>query len=149
MHQFIKGAHEVLFREARDLDAGDFSFSGRAGPQYADEAKVRLDQVLTEAGDAFGYEYDFGDSWEYASEIAEISQRPADFQGPVCLAGARACPPEDCGGAPGFFEILRLVAQPPDRDDGDDADRREWLGEYDPAQFDLKAVNRILRRMKC
>ncbi len=149
MHQFIKGAREVLFREGRNLDDGGFSFPGSAAPQYADEAKVRLDQVLTEAGDAFGYEYDFGDSWEHAIEIEEILERPADFSGPVCLAGESACPPEDCGGTPGFEDILRLFAQSRDEDDGDDAERREWVGEFDPAKFDLVAVKRILKRMKC
>ena len=149
MHQFIKGAREVLFRDAGQINDGGFSFPGSARPQFADEAKVRLDQVLPEVGDAFGYEYDFGDSWEHAIEVEEILLRPADFAGPVCLAGERACPPEDCGGVPGFEDILRLCAQPPKRDTADDAERREWLGEFDPAKFDIAAVNRILQRMKC
>ena len=147
MHQFIKGAREVLFRADGQLDDG-FNFPGRAGPQFADEAKVRLDQVLPEVGDSFGYEYDFGDSWEHAIEVEEISPRPADFAGPVCLDGGRACPPEDCGGVPGFEGILRLLAQPPKQDDANDADQREWYGEFDPAKFDIAAVNRNLRRIK-
>ena len=149
LHQFIKGAREVLFRDAGQIDDGGFRFPGRAGPQFADEAKVRLDQVLPEVGDAFGYEYDFGDGWEHAIEVGEILPRPADFAVPVCLAGERACPPEDCGGVPGFEDILRLCAQPPKRDNADEAERREWLGEFDPAKFDIAAVNGILRRMKC
>ena len=149
MHQFIKGAREVLFRVAGQIDNDGFSFPGRARPPMADEARVRLDQVLPAVGEAFGYEYDFGDSWEHAIEVGEILPRPADFKGPVCLAGERACPPEDCGGVPGFEDILRLCAKSADEDDGEDAERREWLGEFDPAKFDLAAVNRDLRRIKC
>ena len=149
MHQFIKGAREVLFRDAGEIDDGGFSFPGSAGPQFADEAKVRLDQVLPEVGDAFGYEYDFGDSWEHAIEVEEFLPRPADFKGPVCLAGDRACPPEDCGGVPGFEDILRLLKRSPKKDDGDDAERREWVGDFDPAKFDIAAENRVLRRRKC
>jgi hypothetical protein len=67
----------------------------------------------------------------------------------VCLAGERACPPEDCGGVPGYEDILRLLAQPPDQDDADDAERREWVDGFAPARFDLAAVDRDFRRIKC
>jgi hypothetical protein len=101
LHQFIKGAREVLFRASDQIDDGGFSLPGYVRPPMVDESKVRLDQVLPEVGAAFGYEYDFGDGWEHAIQVEEILPRPADFAGPVCLAGERACPPEDCGGAPG------------------------------------------------
>ena len=149
MHQFIKGAREVLFRDAGQIDDGGFSLPGYVRPPMVDEAKVRLDQVLPEVGAAFGYEYDFGDSWEHGIEVEEILPRSSDFAGPVCLAGERACPPEDCGGVPGYEDILLLLAQPRKQDDEDDAERREWFAEFDPAQFDLAAVNRELRRIKC
>jgi len=149
MHQFIKGAREVLFRAADQIDDDGFSLPGYVRPPLADEAKVRLDQVLPEVGATFGYEYDFGDGWEHAIEVEEILPRPADFTGPVCLAGERACPPEDCGGVPGYEDILRLLAQPPDRDDADDAERREWVDWFAPARFDLAAVDRDFRRIKC
>ena len=31
---------------------------------------------------------------------------------PGCVAGARACPPEDCGGPPGYDGLLRALAAP-------------------------------------
>ena len=29
---------------------------------------------------------------------------------PICIAGEGACPPDDCGGIPGFEEILATLA---------------------------------------
>jgi hypothetical protein len=61
---------------------------------------------------------------------------------PVCLAGARACPPEDCGSFAGYTDVLRVLhkAETPE-----DRQLREWVGSYDPEQFDLEAVNRRLQ----
>lgn len=31
---------------------------------------------------------------------------------PVCTDGSRACPPEDCGGACGYAELLEIIQDP-------------------------------------
>jgi hypothetical protein len=57
-----------------------------------------------------------------------------DFQlrYPRCTGGARAGPPEDCGGVDGYTEIVAGTM-------GDDT--RAWLPPgYDPAHFDPAAV---------
>ena len=33
-----------------------------------------------------------------------------------CLGGARACPPEDCGGVPGYENLQRVLADPADEE---------------------------------
>ena len=43
------------------------------------------------------YQYDFGDNWEHTIKLEKIVARAEDAQYPVCIAGKRACPPEDCG----------------------------------------------------
>ena len=56
----------------------------------------------------FTYEYDFGDSWRHTIEVEEV--RPdggEDDEWARCLDGARACPPEDCGGVDGYGRLLR------------------------------------------
>ena len=63
----------------------------------------------------------------------------------VCLDGAQACPPEDCGGPPGYEQLLETVANP---NHPEHAEMKEWLGEFDPAAFDLTATNRALARFK-
>ncbi len=70
-----------------------------------DDRKSKLRRVLKEA-DRLRYLYDFGDSWQHV--IAVESIEPCDFTGTWCevLDGARACPPEDVGGVPGYLDFL-------------------------------------------
>jgi hypothetical protein len=60
----------------------------------------------------FLYEYDFGDSWNHLITLERIEKESSGFQGfALCLAGERACPPEDCGGVGGFLDFLETVLQ--------------------------------------
>ncbi len=90
-------------------------------------------------GPPMRYLYDFGDSWEHAIIDEGISEVEPGVVYPRCVAGARACPPEDCGGTQGFVEFLSVIA---------DADHEEhdamltWAGgSYDAAAFDPTAVH--------
>jgi len=62
------------------------------------------------------------------------------LQYPLCIAGARACPPEDVGGYENFLEAMR----DPEHEEHDQI--VTWAGGvFDPEGFDLNAVNRNLR----
>ena len=62
-----------------------------------------------------------------------------DFPVAACIAGANACPPEDCGGPWGYAALLEVLADPAHPEH---AERLEWLGGgFDPAHFDRDAVN--------
>jgi hypothetical protein len=91
------------------------------------------------------YEYDFGDGWEHELLLEKIL--PAeDRMIPVCLKGARACPPEDCGGAWGYENLLEVLKNP---EDEEYASWKEWLPEdFNPEYFDLDGVNTILSSRK-
>ena len=66
-----------------------------------------------------------------------------DAEYPVCLDGQQACPPEDCGGAPGYYDLLEVLRNP---DDERYEKMREWVGEgFDSQAFSVDAVNRQLR----
>ena len=82
------------------------------------------------------YAYDFGDGWQHTVRLVEVLHRDFARSYPRCTGGARACPPEDCGGIQSFHEILAGLA------DGTlDDDTRIWLPHgYDPAHFDPAAV---------
>jgi len=121
-------------------------FYGDPDPGYGIEnaKKTRLDQVAG-ARDSFTYEYDFGDGWNHSIRVEKVL--PAQEKAaPRCLAGKRACPPEDCGGSWGYEEILEAINDP---EHGED-EMLEWVEEdYDPEAFDLDQVNKELRRLKC
>jgi hypothetical protein len=83
------------------------------------------------------YEYDFGDSWLH--EVVLEAYLPAPKKLPICLAGERACPPEDVGGTHGYEEFLAVI-----RDPGHEEHESmlEWVGgSFDPEVFDPKRVS--------
>ena len=111
-----------------------------------DEARARLDQLLMREKDSMLYEYDFGDSWTHQIVLEKILAPSPQIKVPQCTAGARACPPEDCGGVFGYVELLKALKVPshPEHED-----MLEWIGEdYDPTFFDLELVNKQLGRRK-
>jgi hypothetical protein len=52
------------------------------------------------------YVYDFGDHWEHVVEIESEEKAQYRKQYPICIDGAEPCPREDCGGPPGYKELL-------------------------------------------
>ncbi|MGQ0732844.1 MAG: DUF6429 family protein [Acidobacteriota bacterium] len=129
-------------------------------PAWAGEASaVTVAQALSRGAGAFHYCYDFGDEWRVMVTAAGDGAVPGSPAGvdrvaaagasedaasavPVCcVAGARAGPPEDIGGAGAYQDIV----------DGWTAERAAGQASptlprgFDPAAFDLAAVNRRLR----
>ncbi len=60
--------------------------------------EVPLAPYFPHAGVMARYDYDFGDGWEHEVTLEAIVPRQKGKKCPLCLGGARACPPEDCGG---------------------------------------------------
>ena len=84
------------------------AFLGR-GPQTQDETKRLLKNFFAVPGDRIGYEYDFGDSWLHEITLASVEPLEKRLSRAACLDGARACPPEDCGGPPGYADLLKII----------------------------------------
>jgi Plasmid pRiA4b ORF-3-like protein len=104
-----------------------------------DAASVRLADLVGR-GDRFVFEYDFGDGWEHAVVVEEVLATAGRFR-PLCLAGGRACPPEDVGGPWGYAEFLEAIADPAHERH---ADFIEWIGgAFDPEAFDADEVDQI------
>ena len=57
--------------------------------------------------------YDFGDYWEHEILVEKILPLEKGTHYPVCVTGKRACPPEDCGGATGYEELLEILRTRP------------------------------------
>lgn len=81
-------------------------------PRTESERTARLSTVLGRTGAKMVYVYDFGDSWE--PSIVLEKQLPAEpgTAYPVCTDGKLAWPPEDCGGIPGFYDLLDALDDP-------------------------------------
>ena len=83
---------------------------------YQDERRVHLDKVVSRAGTAFSYMYDFGDGWEHDVLVEEILPAQPGVEYPLCLAGERRGPPEDVGGIWGYDEFLKAIRNPKHED---------------------------------
>ena len=107
-----------------------------------DEAAIILGEVCPKVKNKIIYEYDFGDDWEHVVEVQKITEPEPGVEYPVCLAGKKACPSEDCGGVWGYSEMLEAIT---DSDNDQHEDMLEWVGDgFDPDAFDLEEVNMTL-----
>ncbi len=107
--------------------------------------KCKLKFLNLKPGDTFIYRYDFGDDWTHEIEIEDLLPPDPNGYYPDCIAGARACPPEDCGGIPGYQNLLEAVADAghPDHDQ-----LLNWAGgDFDPENFDLKEAHSCIGSM--
>jgi hypothetical protein len=114
--------------------------------ELEDEQAVRLADLVDGKGSRIEYTYDFGDDWRHEIVVEGVLAAEAGDGRPVCLAGQGACPPEDCGGAPGYQRLREVLADPADPEN---AEIRTWLGldettEFAPERFELDRVNRAL-----
>lgn len=108
------------------------------------ERGIKLCKLLKVNTPGFWYLYDFGDHWQHDVQIEHILPVRADRTYPICMAGARKCPPEDCGGVGGYERLLEVIRDPKDEEY---ESMLEWLGgKFDPDEFDLLAVNRKLKK---
>lgn len=107
-------------------------------PEVLPGWRIPVAQYLADIGHRAQYDYDFGDAWEHDLVLEEVSTRLPKTTYPRCVAGARACPPEDCGGPGGYADLLETLADP---DDPEHESMLEWLGgPYDAEAFDPRAV---------
>ncbi len=113
---------------------------------FKNSKRSKLDQLVAERGSTFTYEYDFGDSWNHEIVLEDIRGCEVGQLLPDCLAGERACPPEDCGGTRGYARLLGIISNP---EHEDYQDMMTWLGgRFYPAVFRLEKVNRYLKAMR-
>lgn len=112
----------------------DFMDFGDAG-ETPDAESVKISGHFARAR-ACQYLYDFGDSWLHDVKRNRRVSSEEHFHRRL-LAGRRACPPEDCGGVPGYARFVSIVETGVDPWDEDVDDLLEWLGEWNPAAFDL------------
>lgn len=112
--------------------------------QVFDEAKVKLFEVAPTLKSTLRYHYDFGDGWMHKVVVEKPFDLESPERTPFCTGGKRACPPEDCGGIPGYYRLLDILAN---QRHPEHREMLEWLERpYDAEVFDPNPVNRALER---
>ncbi len=108
-----------------------------------DARRTRLVAIAPATGATLTYLYDFGDNWRHDIVVRAIEPPDARRSSLLCIAGARAGPPEDCGGIWAYHNLLALLK----RRRGEEYDEMlTWLGgDFDPDGFDRNTVNKRLR----
>jgi hypothetical protein len=133
-------SHLYLFGDYENKIGDPILWKDSETPTLWDK-KVKIKDVLLKVGDKLPYEYDMGDGWNHTIVLEKIED--GILKCAKCIDGARAAPPEDCGGIDGYKELLHHLLHP--EKDGY-IELLEWLGDdYDPEQIDLKAVNKELK----
>jgi hypothetical protein len=85
----------------------------------------------------FHYTYDFGDNWDHVIVLEKILTIEEDKVYPVCIAGKRACPPENIGSIPCYEMLCESISNPKHKDHRAMLDQ---YGEYLPDAFKPESV---------
>ena len=124
----------------------DFFDSFDVNQQPINSKKIILHDLNLRARQKFEYLYDFGDNWKHTILVEKIFQATDDTMVPYCIEGKRACPPEDCGSIPGYYQILEVLKNATTQED---KELLEWVGDdYNPELFDFRNINITLHPKK-
>jgi hypothetical protein len=144
MHEFQTKAGERITTPMPDLFGDE--------REVTDERRVMVSEMFPKPKTKLAYIYDMGDYWVHAVTFEKLVEPPplpplAKATAAIFMAGERACPPEDCGGIPGYFDCLKLVAKAKPRND-DERDHLEWLGDWRPDALDPAEQQRMLTKIR-
>lgn len=124
-------ASEPVWIGMPDLDGDDYR-------EVRADFQERLDAWIHFAGERLFYNYDYGDDWRHEIVVEAIEPAVARTRYPRCLAGERACPPEDVGGSSGYESFLEALLDPKHTEH---EENRRWVGgSFDAERFDPRDV---------
>jgi hypothetical protein len=111
-------------------------------PAVANERTMHLFTVLGKVGAKAVYTYDLGDSWEHAIVVEKVLPLEPGVPYPICVGGKLQGPPEDCGGIPGYYNLLEAIRDPAH---DEHEEMLDWIGgDFDPEAFSVDDVNQRL-----
>jgi hypothetical protein len=85
----------------------EYGSTRRGGPCFdVDPRQVPLATLRLHRGERLTYVYNFIDHWECELRLEAMLLWDLQRHYPVCLGGKRAVPPEDCGGAWAYLQLV-------------------------------------------
>jgi len=110
LHEFAFDFDPVTGNDTRIGDPDELAGTVR----YLSEFKEKVSRWFTPKRKTISYHYDLGDGWSHDVKLEKILPAVDDLDYPRCLDGKRACPPEDCGGEPGYRKLCRFAKHLPE-----------------------------------
>lgn len=130
--------YEFIVDQYRIGELND-EFDSYNGSKLIDSEEIALKEILSSKIKKFSYDYDFGDGWNHEISVEKILPLNTDAEYPKCLKGKMNCPPEDCGGIPGYYNLVGIMS---DKNNPQRKEMIEWLGgDFDPKEFNLEDSN--------
>lgn len=116
-----------------DAAAGTQGFHGSDRPRTHDSA--HLAQITN-----------FGDGWQHTIKLESVSEWDDNDPLAQCIAGRRACPPEDIGGPWGYAEVVDALNGQIKAEHAEFMkEKLAWLPtDFDPEWFSVDEVNQML-----
>lgn len=147
LHRSIQLSFGWLDYHLYQFEFGKRRFRPAHAETEGEEAEaIDLEDLDLERGSRLTYIYDWGDHWEHECHLTRIEVLPVDdsvAELASVIDGARAAPPEDCGGPPGYEQLLASLRG----ENGAEEAKvmREWVGpHFDPELVDLRALDHAL-----
>ena len=108
-------------------------------------ATTKLSALLNGGVREIGYIYDMGDNWQHLIIVEKLKAAETGALYPQFLGGERRCPPEDCGGIPGYYEFLENIAS---KQINERKAALDWYGGlYDPDEIGTRRITATLSRV--
>jgi Plasmid pRiA4b ORF-3-like protein len=109
-------------------------------------ATTKLSALLNGGLREISYVYDMGDNWQHRIMVEKLKGTEPGVLYPQFLGGERRCPPEDCGGLPGYCEFLENIASKQNKKRKGALD---WYGgPYNPDEIGEQQIITALSRIK-
>lgn len=150
LHAVIQAVFGWSGGHLHEFQVGEERF-GTPDPEYdalgevRNERTTRLSTALG-AASTMNYVYDFGDDWQHRIKVEKVLAPAPSGMLPLCVAGANATPPDDCGGIYGYYDFVAAVSDP---NHPEHAEMSEWIGRpWDVAAFDLERANSWLSELR-
>ena len=154
----LKALHRVIQAAMGWLDYHLWEFTADGGKygmllpddpdwneRIEDAAKAKLSALLTTGVQEISYVYDMGDNWQHRIIVEKLNTAEPGALYPRFLGGERRCPPENCGGLPGYYEFLDDIAS---KDSKKRGAALKWYGRpYNPDNIGERKIITALKRL--